>query len=419
VSTCGEKTFRRRVRPAFEAGISHREPPLNCNIIKLRSVREVAMSTQTAPSLIAPVRIGPYELKHRVVMAPLTRLRSDQPGDVPNDLMAEYYGQRASDGGLIIAEATPISITGRGYYGAPGIYTDEQVEGWKKVTSAVHARGGRIFLQLWHVGRQSHVDMTGGVAPVSASAVPYEGVAKTKDAWVPVSPARALETDEIPGIIADYRRAAERAMAAGFDGVELHGANGYLVDQFLQDGSNKRTDRYGGSVENRARFLLEAVEALVSVWGGERVGVRIAPSGSFGGMHDSNPHATFGYVAVELNRFGLAYLHVVEPRIVGNEASADGLMPVASVELRELYQGKIIAAGGFEPEGAEAIVGRNDADLVAFGRHFIANPDLPKRIELGLPLNAYDRTTFYEGGRRGYVDYPFAELTATEHRKSA
>ncbi|MCE9605659.1 MAG: alkene reductase [Planctomycetia bacterium] len=377
------------------------------------------MSTQTESSLFMPVQVGPYKLAHRVVMAPLTRLRSDQPGDLPNDLMAEYYGQRASAGGLLIAEATPISITGRGYYGAPGIYADEQIAGWKKVTSAVHARGGRIFLQLWHVGRQSHVDMTGGVPPMAPSAVPYEGVAKTSAGWVPVSPPRALELEEIAGIIEDYRRGAERAKAAGFDGVELHGANGYLVDQFLQDGTNKRTDAYGGSVENRARFLLEVTAALASVWGGDRVGVRLAPSGRWAGMSDSDPLATFGYVTAQLNRFGLAYLHLVEPRIVGSEVTEEGLAPVAAAQLRKIFHGTILAAGGFEPEGAEAIVEQGDADLVVFGRHFIANPDLPKRIQHGLPLNAYDRTTFYDGGRRGYTDYPFYEEVAPANRESA
>ncbi|HEY4263476.1 MAG TPA: alkene reductase [Schlesneria sp.] len=365
------------------------------------------MSTPAAPALFSSVQVGLYSLSHRVVMAPLTRLRSDQPGDVPNDLMAEHYGQRASAGGLIIAEATPISISGRGYLGAPGIYSDQQVVGWKKVTDAVHAKGGRIFLQLWHVGRQSHVDMTGGVSPVTASAIPYEGVAYTANGWVQVSPARELKIEEIPGIIEDYRQAARRAKQAGFDGVELHGANGYLLDQFLQDGSNKRTDAYGGPVENRARFLLEATAALVSVWGGSRVGVRLAPSGQWAQMGDSNPEATFGYVADQLNQFGLAYLHIVEPRVVGSEVSEDGLQPVASAQLRKIFRGTIIAAGGFEPDEAEAIVERGDADLVAFGRHFIANPDLPKRIEHGLPLNAYDRTTFYGGDRRGYNDYPF------------
>jgi N-ethylmaleimide reductase len=342
-------------------------------------------------------------------MAPLTRLRSEQPGDIPGDLMAEMYGQRASGRGLIIAEATTVSILGRGYLGAPGIYSDAQVVGWKKVTDAVHAKGGRIFLQLWHVGRQSHIDMTNGAAPVAPSVVPFEQVVVTGNGWVPVSPHRALEIEEMQGIVEEFRRGAQRAKEAGFDGVEIHGANGYLLDQFLQDGSNKRTDAYGGPVENRARLLLEVTEAVVSVWGPGRVGVRIAPGGRWASMSDSNPDVTFGYVAEQLNRFDLAYLHVVEPRIVGAEAPVDGKPPVAAVQLRKIFKGTILAAGGFEPEGAAEIVDKGDADLVAFGRHFAANPDLPKRIELGLPLNAYDRNTFWGGDQRGYSDYPFYE----------
>jgi N-ethylmaleimide reductase len=357
--------------------------------------------------LFSPVTIGAIPLSHRVVMAPLTRQRSSLPGDVPNDLMLEYYGQRASGGGLIITEATTVSITGRGYLGAPGIYSDEQVGGWKKITDAVHAKGGKMILQLWHVGRVSHVDMTGGVAPVGPSAIPFKGVAFTKNGWVPVSPNRALEPGEFSGIVEDFRMGAQRAMTAGFDGVEIHSGNGYLFDQFLQDGSNKRTDEYGGPVENRARFLLEATEAVVSVWGGDRVAVRLSPGTKFNDMSDSNPDLTFSYVADRLNRFGLAYLHLIEPRIKGNVAIEDGLPPVATVQLRKVFAGKIIAAGGFEPDTAEAIVEKEDADLVAFGRYFLANPDLPKRIRLGLPLNPYDRETFYGGDARGYTDYPF------------
>lgn len=367
------------------------------------------MSTPSKSKLFTSVQVGPLTLSHRVVMAPLTRLRSEQPGDIPGDLMAKMYGQRASGRGLIIAEATTVSVLGRGYLGAPGIYSDAQVNGWKRVTEAVHEKGGRIFLQLWHVGRQSHIDMTNGAAPVAPSVVPFEQVVVTGDGWVPVSPHRALKIEEIPGIIDEFRRGAERAKAAGFDGVEIHGANGYLLDQFLQDGSNKRTDAYGGSVENRARLLLEVTEAVVSVWGAGRVGVRIAPSGTWASMSDSNPEATFGYVAEQLNRFDLAYLHIVEPRIVGAEAPVEGQPPVAAAQLRKIFKGTILAAGGFEPEGAADIVENGDADLVAFGRHFAANPDLPKRIELGLPLNPYDRNTFWGGDHRGYSDYPFYE----------
>jgi N-ethylmaleimide reductase len=366
------------------------------------------MSSALRQKLISPVKIGPLYLSHRIVMAPLTRMRSG-PGDVTGDLMVEYYGQRASDGGLIISEATTVSVAARGYLGAPGIYSDEQVEGWKRITGAVHARGGRMFLQLWHVGRVGHVDMTGGAAPVAPSVVPFDGVAYTKDGWVPVSPHRALEIGEIPGIIEDYREAAERARAAEFDGVELHAGNGYLLDQFLQDGTNTRTDAYGGPVENRARLLFEVFEEVAAVWGADRVAVRISPSTQFNGMSDSDPAALFGHVATRLDGFGPAYLHIIEPRIKGSVAVAEGLPPVATARMREAFKGKIIAAGGFEPEGAEAIVEKGDADLVAFGRLFISNPDLPRRIALGLPLTPYDRATFYGGDARGYTDYPFAD----------
>jgi N-ethylmaleimide reductase len=362
--------------------------------------------------LFAPTQVGPYRLSHRVVMAPLTRMRSD-PGDIPSDLMVEYYTQRASDGGLIISEATPVSIRGYGYAGAPGIYSDTQIAGWRRVTDAVHAKGGRIFLQLWHVGRQSHVDLQpNGEAPVAPSAIAAEGYAYTKHGEAPFSMPRALELHEIPAIIEEFRSGAARALRAGFDGVEIHGANGYLPDQFLQDGTNKRTDEYGGPIENRARFLLEATRAAISVWGADRVGVRISPSSKYGSMSDSNPQAIFGYVTTELNRLGIAYLHVVEPRINGTEEIAHGQAPVAAQHLRSKFSRTLIAAGGYTPASAEAIVTSGDADLVAFGRHFISNPDLPERLRRGLPLNHYDRSTFYGGDARGYTDYPRAEATA-------
>src|SRR5277367_2011051 len=376
------------------------------------------MAQGTAKKLFSDIQIGPVSLQHRVVMAPLTRSRSEQPGDIPGKLMLEYYSQRASEGGLIISEATSISIAGRGWFGAPGMYTDEQVVGWKRIVDAVHARGGRMFSQLWNVGRSSHVSMTNGAAPVAPSVIPeYWLEAKptisTPDGWMKPSPHRALEIAEIPGIVEDYRKAAERAKAAGFDGVEVHSANGYLLDEFLQDGSNKRTDAYGGSVENRSRFLLEVVQALVSVWGGDRVAVRIGPGGTWNSMSDSNPAALFDYLAEQLNRFGLAYLHIIEPRVKGNVVIAEGQAPVAAEQLRKIFKGKIIAAGGFDPDSAEAVVEKGDADLVAFGRHFVANPDLPKRIRLGLPLNEYDRKTFYTFDDRGYTDYPFYGESAT------
>jgi N-ethylmaleimide reductase len=361
--------------------------------------------------LYAPVQLGATKLDHRIVQAPLTRLRSNQPGDVPSAMMVKYYGQRASKGGLQIAEATPVSAQGRGYLGAPGIYTDAQAEGWRKVTDAVHAKGGVIFLQLWHVGRQSHVSMVGG-APVAPSAIPVEDLVFTKDGWVKASPSRALEIAEIQEIIEEFRRGAVRAKAAGFDGVEIHGANGYLVDQFLQDGSNKRTDIYGGSIENRTRFLLEVTAAVVSVWGADRVGVRLGPSGTFGSMSDSNPNVLFAYAVEQINRFGLAYLHLIEPRIDGSQLRAEGLPPVAAHQLRPIFKGPIIVAGGFERESAQQIVEGGDADLVAFGRHFASNPDLVDRLRRNLPLASHDRNTFYGGDERGYIDYPFHEELA-------
>ena len=358
--------------------------------------------------LFSSIKIGTIPiLAHRVVMAPLTRMRSDQPGDIPNAMMQEYYTQRASDGGLIITEATTIAITGRGYLGAPGIYSEAQVAGWKKITDAVHGRGGRILLQLWHVGRASHVEMTGGETPVGPSVVPYQSLAYTKNGWVPVSPNRALKIEEISGIIEDYRAGAERATLAGFDGVEIHGANGYLLDQFLQDNSNHRTDAYGGPIENRARLLLEVTQAVISVWGKDRVGVRLGPNSVFNGMLDSNPDQTFGYAADELHKLEIAYLHLIEPRIGGNIAIKDGVPPVAAAQFKKIFKGIIIAAGGFEADTAEDIIKNGDADLVAFGRYFISNPDLPRRIRLEQPLSPHDRATFYGGDARGYTDYPF------------
>lgn len=369
------------------------------------------MSTAQSSSLFTPVQLGSLTLKHRVVMVPLTRSRSITPDSVPGDLMAAYYGQRASDGGLIIGEATNISKTSRGWFGAPALYSDEQVEGWKKVLAAVHSKGGLMFAQLWHTGRSSHVSMTGGSEPVSASVNPEywqdaSHLTSTPGGWVQPSPHRALTIPEIKAIVEDYRHAAERAKAAGFDGIELHAANGYLMDQFLQDNSNHRTDEYGGSFENRTRFLLEVVTALVSVWPADRVAVRIGPGGKWNDMNDSNPDVLFSYIAGQLNQFGLAYLHVVEPRVKGNiVVGGDDQPPVGAQRLRKIFKGKIIAAGGFEPETAEAIVAAGNADAVAFGRHFISNPDLPLRIREGFALTEYDRNTFYTFGSNGYTDY--------------
>ena len=364
-----------------------------------------------AGSLFTPLTLGPMHLKHRVVMAPLTRSRSIQPNSVPGELMAEYYAQRASEGGLIISEATSVSMASRGWLGSPGLYTDEQIQGWKTVVTGVHAKGGLMLAQLWHNGRSSHVSLTGGQTPVSASVDPEywqnpEHLVSIPGGWASPSPHRALTKADIDGIVEDYQRAAERAMRAGFDGVEVHAANGYLVDQFLQDGSNKRTDEYGGSLANRSRLLLRIVAALASVWGADRVAVRIGPNGTWNGMSDSDPQALFAHVAERLDSLGLAYLHVIEPRISGSEVVSEGQGAVASEHLRTIFHGRIIAAGGFEPDTAELAVGSGTVDAVAFGRHFLANPDLPQRIRYGLPLAGHDRTTFYTFDARGYTDYP-------------
>lgn len=379
--------------------------------------------TKAHKALCTPIQLGTIALNHRIVMAPLTRLRAQRPSGVPSDLMVEYYSQRASDGGFILTESTAISRTGRGFHGTPGIYNDLQVAGWKRVTDAVHARGGRMFVQLWHAGRSAHASVT-GTTPVTASVDPSywadsTNVVSTPDGFQLPSPHRAFETDEIAQLVEEYCIAATNATSAGFDGVELMAANGHLMDQFLQDNSNRRTDRYGGSIENRVRLLVEVTQALTSIWGAERVAVRIAPSGTYNGMGDSDPRALFRHVAERLNELNLAYLHVIEPRIKGGELIVDGQGPVAAQELGKIFNGPIIAAGGFEPDTAEAAVSSEDADLVAFGRHFIANPDLPKRIELGLPLNPYDRSTFYAFDGRGYIDYPFYQSDKEQASRSA
>ncbi|SOE64941.1 2,4-dienoyl-CoA reductase [Caballeronia arationis] len=364
-------------------------------------------------TLHSPVQVGPFEFAHRVVLAPLTRMRAEA-GARPGPLMAEYHAQRVSEGGFLISEATIAAPNGNGYLGAPGLYDDSQIDGWKRVTDAVHAKGGRIFLQLYHAGRQSHSQLQpDGGAPVAPSAVLHGGVAHTEAGWIPNTPARALTIPEIAGLVESFRSAALRGKEAGFDGVELHAANGYLFDQFLQDGSNRRTDIYGGSFENRARFLIEATEAVISVWGSERVAVRLGPSGTWGDMSDSDPEALFSYVAQRLDALNLAYLHLIEPRVLGNvDDDSKDPNPVAAQLIRKHYKGVIIAAGGFKGDTAEAILQAGDADLVAFGRDFIANPDLPERLRKGLPLNPYDRPTFFGGTGTGYTDYPFHSADA-------
>nr|WP_244807524.1 alkene reductase [Caballeronia zhejiangensis] len=364
-------------------------------------------------TLFSPVKVGSYAFTHRVVLAPLTRMRAED-GARPGPLMAEYYAQRTSPGALLIGEATIAAPEGNGYLGAPGLYDDAQIEGWKTITDAVHAKGGRIFLQLYHAGRQSNAQLQpDGGQPVGPSEIAHGGVAYTESGWVPNTPNRALRTDEIAGIVESFRLAAARGVKAGFDGVELHAANGYLFDQFLQDGSNRRTDEYGGPMENRARLLLDTTRAVISVWGADKVAVRLGPSGSWGDMSDSNPQALFGYVADQLDKLGIAYLHLIEPRIAGNvEDDTRDQRPVAAQSLRARFRGPIIVAGGFDGDSAEAILQSGDADLVAFGRHFIANPDLPERLRKHLPLNPYDRPTFFGGTEIGYTDYPFYRETA-------
>ncbi|MGS1011206.1 alkene reductase [Achromobacter anxifer] len=344
--------------------------------------------------LFEPLRAGDLTLRNRIVMAPLTRMHAS-PGRVPNDLMVEYYTQRAG-AGMILTEATAVTPQGVGYADTPGLWTSEQVQGWRKVTSAVHRAGGLIVAQLWHVGRISDPMFLDGELPVAPSAIAAKGhVSHVRPQRAYVTP-RALETAEIPGVVEAYRHGAKMAMEAGFDGVEVHAANGYLLDQFLQDSTNHRTDAYGGSLENRARLLLEAVDAAVSVWGAGRVGVHLSPRGEIHTMGDSNPAATFGYVARELGKRGIAFLCVREYE------AADSLGPMLKAE----FGGTYIANEGFGRESAEAAIAAGRADAVAFGVQYIANPDLARRFELKAPLNRPNPATFYAPGAGGYTDYP-------------
>jgi N-ethylmaleimide reductase len=373
-------------------------------------------------SIFDELNMGGVTLKNRFVMAPLTRMRSKQPGNVPWELNAEYYRQRAS-AGLIISEATQVSPQGQGYPGTPGIHTPEQVNGWKLVTSAVNEAGGKMFLQLWHVGRISHRShQPGGALPVAPSAIrPAGGTFSAEWEEVAFETPRALETAEIPGIVEQYRRGAVNAKLAGFDGVEIHGANGYLLDQFLQDGSNQRTDHYGGSIENRSRLLMEVVDAVMGVWGEGAVGVRLAPYGTYNDMRDSDPRALFTHVIRSLDKRGLAYLHLIEPR-ASLASEKDGVVegaPHSAGIFRRLFRGTLISAGGHTPDSAQAALGSGLADAVAFGRLFIANPDLPERVRLGAVLNRYDRTTFYGGDAKGYTDYPSLGVTHAETTNAA
>jgi 2,4-dienoyl-CoA reductase-like NADH-dependent reductase (Old Yellow Enzyme family) len=346
------------------------------------------------PSLFDPIVVGDLTLPNRVIMAPLTRARAGE-ARIPNALMADYYVQRAS-AGLILSEATPVTPQGIGYADVPGVWSSEQTDGWKQVTKAVHAAGGRIFLQLWHVGRISDPVFLNGDLPVAPSAIPAQGNVSLLRPERPFATPRALRTEELPGVVEAFRLGAENAQAAGFDGVEIHGANGYLLDQFLQDSTNERTDQYGGSIENRARLLLEVTDAAISVWGADRVGVHLAPRADAHSMGDSDRAGTFGYAAAELGKRKIAF-------ICAREAEGpDSLGP----QLKTAFGGVYIANEKFTGQSAQAALDAGWADAVAFGKDFIANPDLPERLRLGAPLNRWDAQTFYVPGPKGYVDYP-------------
>ncbi|MGE6781963.1 alkene reductase [Ensifer adhaerens] len=365
------------------------------------------------PSLFSPIALGPLTLPNRIALAPMTRARSSQPGNVPNALMAEYYAQRAS-AGLIVTEATQISAQGQGYSFTPGIHSAGQIAGWRLVTDAVHKAGGRIVLQLWHVGRMSHESFHSGGRPVAPSAVspdakvwvadPATGIGAMVDSPVP----RALEIREIAKIVEDYRRAAANAIAAGFDGVELHGANGYLIDQFLRRSSNHRDDRYGGAAENRIRFLVEVAEAVAVEIGASRVGIRLSPYITQRNMEDDEIIPTILKTAKEIDRIGLAYIHLVE----ADWDDAPEIPEDFRRDLRTAYSGRIIVAGRYDREKAEAILAADLADIVAFGRSFIANPDLPRRLKEGLPLASFDAATLFGGSAEGYSTYPPLEEAA-------
>jgi N-ethylmaleimide reductase len=365
------------------------------------------------PDLFSPLHIGPYHLKNRVFLAPLTRKRALE-GNVPGPLTVQYYAQRAT-AGLLITEATQVSQQGQGYDHTPGIHSEAQIAGWQFVTDAVHAAGGTVFLQLWHVGRISHRRLQpGGALPVAPSAIQPGGLALASSETDTFETPRALSIDEIPGIVEDFRRGARNSIEAGFDGVEVHGANGYLLEQFLNDGTNTRTDRYGGSIENRARFLLEVVHSVCDEVGKDRVGVRLSPWADVNDCRDSNPRALHSFVIPALSEIGPAYLHLVEPRTGGErkwEADHEKAPSIAKF-FRPLFKGPMVAAGGYVLDSAQAAIMAGECDAIAFGRLFIANPDLPRRFQIGSTLNRYDRSTFYGGAEIGYIDYPFLDTEA-------
>jgi N-ethylmaleimide reductase len=361
------------------------------------------MSTPT--KLFEPFKLGPITLPNRVVMAPLTRNRAVPPGMVPSPLAIDYYGQRAS-AGLLVTEASQVSQQGQGYQDTPGIYSKEQVAAWRKVTDRVHERGGHIFIQLWHVGRISHTALqVGGGAPVAPSAIRAKTKTFVNGTFADTSEPRALELSEIPAIIEDFRRAAANAKAAGFDGVEVHGANGYLLDQFAKDGTNKRTDSYGGSIENRARLMLEVSKAVVAEIGAQRTGIRISPVTPANDVSDSNPQPLFDHIVDHLSALKLVYIHVIE----GATGGPRDVAPFDYRSLRNRFKGAYIANNGYDLELANKVLSAHDADLIAFGKLFISNPDLVERFKRGAPLNDFDKATFYGGGAKGYTDYPALE----------
>ncbi|WP_026607977.1 alkene reductase [Methylocapsa acidiphila] len=364
--------------------------------------------TADAAILFSPFKLGDLQVKNRIVMAPLTRIRATRGTDAPNELNALYYRQRAS-AGLIISEASQISQQGQGYIWTPGVYSEAQVEGWRKVTDAVHEAGGLIFIQLWHVGRISHTSLQpGGAAPVAPTAIAAKTKTFIESGFVDVSEPRALELEEIAGIVADYRKAAENAKRAGFDGVEIHGANGYLIDQFLKDGVNRRTDAYGGPVENRARFALEVVDAILGVWDKARVGIRLSPVSPANDALDSAPEKIFTYLVEQLSARGLGFIHVVE----GATGGPRDIAPFDFAALRKTFSGAYIANNGYTRDLAVEVLRENRADLVAFGKLFISNPDLVERLRRNAPLTAPQPETFYGGDEKGYTDYPTLEEAA-------
>jgi N-ethylmaleimide reductase len=355
--------------------------------------------------LLEPFKLGPITLPNRLVMAPLTRNRAIPPGMVPSPLAVDYYGQRAS-AGLLVTEASQVSQQGQGYQDTPGIYSKEQVAGWRRVTDRVHERGGRIFIQIWHVGRISHTSLQpGGGQPVAPSAIRAKGKTFVNGTFTEISEPRALELSEIAGIVEDFRRAAANANVAGFDGVEIHGANGYLLDQFAKDGTNKRTDAYGGSIENRARLMLEVAKAVASEAGAERTGIRISPVTPANDVSDSNPQPLFDHIGGQLDALKLTYIHVIE----GATGGPRDFAPFDYASLRKRFRGAYIANNGYDFELATKQLEAGAADLIAFGKPFISNPDLVERLKRGAPLNAWDKATFYGGGAKGYTDYPTLE----------